>query len=445
LLVLASGYFYTALMIVPTALTFPGVFAPAGLLGAGLQAGPWIGASSQLGLPLVLIAALLMRESRETNGLSQRSPGQAVALSIALVTTIACGLTWTIIAHQEILPPIFVNNVQLHHNILAVVGPIMALQAIALLLLWRRGRSALDLWLMVLCCAWLFELSLGGIFAGSRYSVGWYSARAFQIGASFIVLLLFLSENTALYANMARAAVQQRGARHARQIAVDAMAASIGHEIGQPLAAVITNADAGVRQAANVKPDMKEVCATFLDIAADGWRIKEIIRDVRTMFKQSSHDRKLLDVNKVVRDVLSSVELDLRLQRVIVKAGLDDGLPPLFADSGQLHQVFLNLITNAMEAMRAVTGRAVVLTLTSGIVEGSSDIAITVEDNGVGIPGLDGDRVFEPFFSTKAGGTGVGLTVCRIIIEAHGGKLQFNANKPYGTVFRVILPGGVCE
>ena len=160
------------------------------------------------------------------------------------------------------------------------------------------------------------------------------------------------------------------------------------------------------------------------------------------MFKKSAHDRQLLDLNKVVRDVLATVELELRLQRVTVKTDLDDDLPPVLADSGQLHQVFLNLITNALEAMGAVTGRPSVLTVSSGIVAGSSDIAVTVEDTGIGIADKDSGRIFEPFFSTKAAGTGVGLTICQVIIEAHGGKLQVSANQPYGTIFRVILPRG---
>ncbi len=160
------------------------------------------------------------------------------------------------------------------------------------------------------------------------------------------------------------------------------------------------------------------------------------------MFKKSTHDRQLLDVNKVVRDVLATVELDLRLQRVIVKTDLDDDLPPVLADSGQLHQVFLNLVTNALEAMSGVAGRPSVLRVTSGIVAGSSDIAVTVEDTGVGIADKNSGRIFEPFFSTKAAGTGVGLTICQVIIEAHGGRLQVCANEPCGTIFRVSLPMG---
>jgi signal transduction histidine kinase len=442
LLVLAGAYLFTALFYVPVLLTFPDVFAPSGLLGADLQTAAWMSITWHLGLPIGLIITMLVRGSGETTPTCQRSPGSAIALCIALVTAIVCGLAWAILAYDEILPGIFRNSFQQVRSIAPMVVSAMALQAVVFLLLWRRGRSVLDLWLMVTCCAWLVEVTLGGVFAGSRYSLGWYTGRLYQMAATFTVLLLFLSETTALYANMARAAIQRRGARQARQIAMDAMAASIGHEIKQPLTAVITNANAGFRLATQAELDIQEVRATFSDIAAEGQRIKAIIGGIRTMFKKSDHDRQLLDVNQVVHDALATVALDLSLQRVIVETDLDHDLPPVLADSGQLHQVFVNLLTNAAEAMIAVAGRASVLTVRSGRMAGSSDIAVTVEDTGIGIADQDSRRIFEPFFSTKVSGSGVGLTVCQVIIEGHGGSLQVSANKPYGTIFRVSLPRG---
>jgi len=300
----------------------------------------------------------------------------------------------------------------------------------------------LDLWLMVVCCAWLFELSLGILFAGSRYSFGWYTARTFQLVAAIIVLMLFLSETTALYANMVRESIQRRGARHARQVAMDAMAASIGHEIKQPLAAIVANAGAGERLATTTDPNMKEVQAIFSDISEQGQRIGKIISGVRTLFQRSTHERHLLDINNVVRDVIATVELDLRSQHITVKTEMDDDLPPVLGNHGQLHQLFLNLITNALEAMSNVTGRSSVLTVRSRAKTGSSDVVVAVEDTGVGIAETDSDRIFEPFFSTKAVGTGVGLTICRVIVEAHGGTIEACANMPYGTIFRVTLPPG---
>jgi signal transduction histidine kinase len=226
---------------------------------------------------------------------------------------------------------------------------------------------------------------------------------------------------------------------------MDAMAASLGHEIKQPLTAIMANAGAGERLAAMAEPDMKEVLATFSDITAEGVRISEIINDVRTLFRKSTRERELLDINSVVRDALLAVELERRARRVSVKTEMSDDLSPVFGNGGQLHQLFLNLITNALEAMGAVAGRSSVLTVRSGVVPGSSDIAVTVEDTGVGIGDADSDRIFEPFFSTKAVGTGVGLTICRVIVEAHGGTLAVSANQPHGTIFRVVLPAGADE
>jgi len=441
LLVLASGFFFYGLIAIPFALTFPGAFAPSGLLGSGIQTAAWLSACWHLGSPAFLIIAVLARGSGETPVTWQRSAGLAIALSIALVTAIVCGLTWGFVAKEPILPWIYVYRVPGHGNLDLFISMI-ALNVVALGLLWVRGRSVLDLWLVVMCCAWMFQLSLAAILGMSRYSLGWYIGFNFELAATFLVLLLFLSETTALYASLARASLQRRGARHARQIAMDAMAASIGHEISQPLTAVLANAETGMRRLGKPEPDLNEVFAALASIDADGRRISAIIDGVRTAFKGSVHARQLLDVNTVVRDALATVDLELRHQRVIVKTDLDNDLPPVFADRGQLHQVFLNLITNALEAMAVVADRTSVLRLTSGIVVGSSDIGVTVEDTGVGIADEDSARVFEPFFSTKSAGTGVGLTICRVIVKAHGGSLQVRANEPHGTIFRVILPKG---
>jgi signal transduction histidine kinase len=136
------------------------------------------------------------------------------------------------------------------------------------------------------------------------------------------------------------------------------------------------------------------------------------------------------------------VELDLRNHRVSVTTELRDGLPQLLADRGQLQQVFLNLIMNAIEAMGSVTDRARVLRVSSDIIQEPSGISVAVEDSGTGIKGEDKDLIFEPFFTTKSTGTGIGLSICRSIIESHGGSLRVSANKPYGTIFQVTLPTG---
>jgi C4-dicarboxylate-specific signal transduction histidine kinase len=295
---------------------------------------------------------------------------------------------------------------------------------------------------MVMCCAWLIETTISVALVTTRFSLGWYAGRTFGLIATFVVLLLLLSETLALYANLARSIMRQRSDRHARQISMDAMAASIVHEINQPLAAIETSASAGLRWLGRTAPDVEMAREGLTRIVHAVRRINEIVGSARSMFKKGAHGQTLLDINDLVRETLTMIDLDLLTQRVSVTTDLRKGLPQLPGDRGQLQQVFLNLIMNAIEAMSSVTDRARVLLIRSDLIEGSSDVVVVVEDSGTGIEGESSDHVFEPFFTTKSTGTGVGLTICRVIIEAHGGSLQASANKPYGAIFRVTLPSG---
>ena len=223
---------------------------------------------------------------------------------------------------------------------------------------------------------------------------------------------------------------------------MDAMAASIVHEINQPLGAMIINAEAGLSMLKSTTPDLNEACSVFEDIVNDGRRMNEIVGGIRSMFKKGAHGQILLDVNELVRETLTMIDLDLRTYGISVKTDLRNGVPQLLGDRGQLQQVFLNLISNAIEAMSSVTDRARNLQVRTNVVPESSDVVVTVEDSGTGLGGEDKDRIFEPFFTTKSTGTGVGLTICRVIIESHGGSLVALANKPYGAIFEVTLPSG---
>jgi signal transduction histidine kinase len=435
LLMLACGFLFTGLIAIPYGLAFPEGFATNGLLGAGSQTAAQLSLCSRLVSPVAVIAAMFVRGS--TAARWPYPPGLTIVASVVLITAIVSALALTIAANDRALPWIHVNSLQ---DNLVLLLPVIALTVAALATTWARGRSVLDLWLMVLCCAWVFDLALV-IIANSRYTLGWYTGRLFQLQAVFVVLLSLLSEQAALYASMARAAIERRGARHTREIAMDVMAASIGHEIKQPLAGLVINADAGLQQLRRAHPDIEALNATFADILDDGRRIQHIIGGVRTMFRSSAHNRQPLDISNVVRDALAAVDLELREGRVTVKTELDNSLSPIPGDSGQLHQVFLNLITNALEAMAVVRSRPAMLRVTVGRAAGSSGVAVTVEDTGIGIPDNDNGRVLEPFYTTKPTGTGVGLTICRVILDAHGGSLRIGPNMPHGTIVRVVLPG----
>lgn len=443
LLVLASGFLFTALMVIPWTISFPGLFAPSGLLGPGIQTTPWLYVFWHAGSPLILIVAVLLKDASSNVAVSKRSPAVAIGLSIVVVIAIVCGLTWVAMEGDTLLPKIFLDQFQSDQSTSwSYGGFFVVLNSAALALLWIRRRSVLDLWLMVMCCAWLIETVISVGLVTNRFSLGWYAGRTFGLIATFIILLVLLSETTALYAGLARSIMRQRSDRHARQITMDAMAASIVHEINQPLAAMITNANASLRWLNRETPDLSEARAAIVGIVNSGQRVDEIIGGIRSMYKKSAHGRLMLGVNDLVREVLTMSDIDLRTQRVSVTTDLRHGLPQLFGDRGQLQQVFLNLIMNAIEAMNPVTDRARLLYIRSNLVQESSDVVVTVEDSGLGIDGDGDDRIFEPFFTTKSTGIGIGLTICRVIIESHGGSLRAFANKPYGAIFQVTLPSG---
>ncbi len=235
-----------------------------------------------------------------------------------------------------------------------------------------------------------------------------------------------------------RSAMKQRQDREGRQIAMDLMAASIAHEINQPLGAMVTNANAALRWMANANPDLDETRAALTRIVKDGQRADQIIGGIRSMFKKDIHGRSKLGVNDLVREVATMIEVDLRTHRVSISLELREELPQLVVDRGQLQQVFVNLCANAIEAMRFVD-RARLLRIKSDMIKGASYVLVSIEDSGTGIEGKHSDRIFEPFFTTKSNGMGIGLTICRSIIESHGGSLQVSANRPYGTIFHVAL------
>jgi signal transduction histidine kinase len=294
---------------------------------------------------------------------------------------------------------------------------------------------------MVLSLTLALEAVSSTLVNSARFDVGWYAARVYALAASLVVLLVLISETTTLYASLARSVMRQRDAREARQIAMDAMAASIAHEVQQPLAAIVANAGAGLRWLTKKTPDIDEARAALQRVVSDGHRAGEVIRSVRAMFKSDVHGRVWLSINDLVREVLKVLEVDLRMQGVSVSTELREGLPKILGDRGQLQQVFLNLVTNAMEAM-TVIGRVRSLRLTSDINSKSSGVVVTVEDSGTGIDKQNKDDIFETFFTTKATGTGMGLTICRSIIQSHDGSLEVSANNPYGTIFHVALPSG---
>ena len=234
---------------------------------------------------------------------------------------------------------------------------------------------------------------------------------------------------------------QARTAQQTLLTTMGQMAASIAHELNQPLAAIVNNGNAGLRWLANTTPDLDEVRAALKRVVSDGLRASQVIGTIRSMFKKDGQKKDPVDVNQLIQEVLGLLQDELQKQHVSLRSELGAQPVQVLGDHVQLQQVILNLITNAIDAMGSITERPRVLRVRSETNE--SDVVITVEDSGTGIDPKSTNRIFDSFYTTKSHGMGIGLAICRSIIEAHGGRISASPGNPSGSVFQVVLP--TCE
>lgn len=439
-LVLSIGYLFTGLMVVPWALTFPGVFTSLGLLDAGLQSTASIATLRRLGFPLFVLAYALLKDADPSVRNSRGSVRGIVLGSVAGVVTIACGLTWLIVTRDDALPQFMSDERNVSHLWQYVPATAVFLYLTGLIVLWTRRRSALDLWLMVVLCALLIEIIiLSYLSAGLRLSVGWWAGRLYGFASALVVLLVFISETTTLYYRLARSISAERRAREARLTAMEALSASIAHEVSQPLASMVTNADAGVRWLERQHPNVDEARAALKRIVSDGHRAGRVIEGIRTMFKKAAQERVSVNMNQVIDEALRHCKGEAQLSDVYIEADLDDKLPLVTGSPVQLQHVISNLVANAIDSMTTVTDRKRVLRIKSAL-QDSGSILVSVEDSGTGLDPKYKERIFEPFFTTRSDGMGMGLVFCQSVIEAHGGQLWMTDNEPHGAIFRFTLP-----
>jgi PAS domain S-box-containing protein len=227
--------------------------------------------------------------------------------------------------------------------------------------------------------------------------------------------------------------------RVARVTTLGELTASIAHEVNQPLASIVAFGHAALRFLGNATPDLDETRVALESIVREGHRASEVIESIRAMFKNVDQEKAPIDVTKLVRDMLGVMRGELKAHDVSVETTIEDGLADVNGNRVQLQQLVLNLIRNAIEAMSSVTNRARVLRIRSVNHEPDS-VLISVEDSGTGIDPKDADRIFDSFFTTKPEGTGMGLSICRSIIEGHKGRLWASSGIDHGAVFNVLLP-----
>ncbi|KRR04463.1 hypothetical protein CQ10_17270 [Bradyrhizobium valentinum] len=224
-----------------------------------------------------------------------------------------------------------------------------------------------------------------------------------------------------------------------RVTALGELTASIAHEVNQPLAAVIANAEACLRWLDNKSPDLAKARRSAEWVIEDGIRASEVIRRVRALAKKSEMEKALLNVNDVIQEVIALVQRKLSSHSVSLRKELAPSLPMVLGDRVQLQQVIINLVMNGIEAMEPVMDRPRELVIRSGQDE-TGRVLVSVTDCGVGISAENANQLFNAFFTTKSSGLGMGLSICRSIVEAHGGRLSICRNEGPGATFQFVLP-----
>jgi signal transduction histidine kinase len=216
------------------------------------------------------------------------------------------------------------------------------------------------------------------------------------------------------------------------------LTATLAHEVNQPLAAVVSSAEACVHWLAHDPPNLEEARAAAIEIVKDGTRAAEIISRIRLLFKKGTPQQELLDVNEVIREMIVLARSEVTRCSISVRMELPADLPQVMGDRVQLQQVIMNLIGNSIDAMKDMDGMRE-LAIKSQRAE-NGHLMVSVSDTGVGLPPLQADQIFNAFFTTKLHGTGMGLSVSRSIVESHSGRLWATDNYPRGTSLHLILP-----
>jgi signal transduction histidine kinase len=228
-------------------------------------------------------------------------------------------------------------------------------------------------------------------------------------------------------------------ARVARQATAGELSAAIAHEVKQPLAAMVAQGNAALRWLGRSTPDLDEARAALQKIVNSGHRASRIVENLRAMFKKDANPHKRVGVNGIIKDVFELTNHEMQRNDVMLQAALsDEPAPYVLGDRVQLQQVFLNLIMNATEAMNASSSRKVLGVKTE--IGKNGEVLITIADSGPGIEADKMEKIFNTFFTTKQAGMGMGLSICRSIVEAHRGRIWASSEAPHGSVFYVELP-----
>ena len=443
LMLLGGGYLFSSLIAIPFALTFPGAFAPTGLLGADSQSAAWLSISIRISLIVATAAYALVKSGKHAQDSIEPSPERAILWSVATVIIAACALTWVVTAGHDYMPRLLDGNgiLPLAHY---ATGMLAAGGILTLLILWFRGESVLDLWLMVAIFAVVAESLSIALLPTGRFTVSFYANRTLPVAISKIVLIVLLSEIVMLHAKLSIANNRLQREHENKLTSAEAVVAALAHEVRQPLTGMTSRAAAGRRFLDRTPPDLETAKRLFDQIKEAAFRANEVFESFLSLFRGGRQEHQAVDINVLAVEAVQLLRKELDDHNIVAHTMLDSELPAIQGNSGQLREVILNLVQNSIDAM-ATTRKQRVLSVVSGRHD-SHSISISLQDTG---PGIDPNKltsIFDPFVTTKATGTGLGLAICKMIIEQHGGKLVASTDTHYGGArFEITIPINVAK
>jgi signal transduction histidine kinase len=449
LLVLAAGYLFGAMMAVAHALSFPGLFAPTGLLGAGPQTTAWLYFLWHGGFPIFVIGYAL-RKAREreeaapsvVNMQTSVLPGVAAAVGAALL------LTLLPTAGRDFLPTIMVGNADAPLKAIVAAATWIVGMA-ALLVLWpHRTRSMLDMWLLVVMVAWSADSALAAVLNHGRYDVGWYAGRIYGLLANSFVLITLLLESNRLYVRLAEANARLRSSGDALATAVSQLetanrdlnrfAGGVAHDLQQPILSITGYAQLVYKHAAHLMAPADAQKLQRITHAAQGASrmIDELLQFAR--LGQKEIEAVPVDLNRVVEHARKALARELESKSVACRVA---PLPVVQGDEVLLSLVFVNLLSNGIKYSR--TRERPIIEIDCAIEEAGGRV-VQIRDNGVGFDMAHATRLFTPFerlhSASEFEGTGMGLANVRRIMERHGGSVRGHSSPGDGATFTLSFP-----
>jgi len=435
LAILASAYVFSALMAAAHALSFPGLFAQSGLLGAGPQTTAWLYFLWHGGFPLLVIAYALAKEP-----VRPMRVGVGIAISVGgAVLGAAVLLLITTVGH-DFLPVIMSGNRDASTKVIVATASWL-LCLLALPFLWRRQpRTVLDLWLMVVVCAWLFDIALASVLNAGRFDLGFYAGRVYGLLAASFVLMVLLLENNWLYAELAKLNESERQKSNALIVAnkdLEAFSYSVSHDLRAPLRAM--NGYAGILMSDYADKLDDEGRRMLERMRVNSERMGQLIDDLLTFSRLGRKPvaTEPVDLDRLVGEILEDLKTDLGARKVnftVGKLGAVNADPPL------LKQVFVNLLSNAVKFTRNKTEAVVEVDCQ---IDANGAKIYFVKDNGAGFDMRFIDKLFGVFQRLHSTddfeGTGVGLAIVRRVIERHGGCVWAESTLGQGAAFYLTL------